>query len=356
MLAPPPGTRGPIPRHTPALLDALQLLGCTWTLLPWGKLQVRESYWTKVSGRLRVIFQARRLLKLQEFDVVIIRTAHDWATLSRDIPLLCAVRRLSPHLVLQFHGCDVDQLLDPGKNVFKLFNRVLLSLSDGNLVLSSQERQQWKVFYPKGRFHLVSNPFAIPEFSPPVLSRTNKDDIPSLLYVGRLVRKKGLFELIEAVEIISERIKFKLVLVGDGPAQDSLKAEVRKRGLQERVSFPGYLEGEDLWNCYASASVFTLPSWTEGFPYTIAEAMYAGLPIVTTNIRGMADHLESGINALLVEPKSPSDLSVALEKILSDKELRSRMKESNQEAVRRFDPAVVAEQYLCVLQSICEEG
>ena len=102
--------------------------------------------------------------------------------------------------------------------------------------------------------------------------------------------------------------------------------------------------------------MFTLPSWTEGFPYTIAEAMYAGLPIVTTNIRGMADHLESGINALLVEPKSPLDLSVALEKIFSDKELRSRMKESNQEAVRRFDPAVVAEQYLCVLQSICEEG
>ena len=58
-----------------------------------------------------------------------------------------------------------------------------------------------------------------------------------MLYVGRLVRQKGLFELIEATEIVSQRIKCQLVLVGDGPAREALSAEVRQRGLEKHVSF-----------------------------------------------------------------------------------------------------------------------
>ncbi len=174
-----------------------------------------------------------------------------------------------------------------------------------------------------------------------------------LLYVGRLVRQKGLFELIEATAEVRQRIEFRLVLVGDGLAGDSLRAKVQERGLQAHVWFRGYLLGEDLWNAYRSADAFVLPTWREGFPYAIMEAMHTGLPIVTTRMRGMADHLQEGINALFVEPRNPSDLARALLEILSNDELRRRMRKSNQASLLSFDPKLVATQYLSVLQLIC---
>jgi len=101
--------------------------------------------------------------------------------------------------------------------------------------------------------------------------------------------------------------------------------------------------------------VFVLPSWSEGFPYAIMEAMHTGLPIVTTKIRGMADHLEEGINVLFAEPKNPSNLARALEEILSDKDLRERMQKSNIASMKNFDPDLVARHYLSVLRVICKK-
>ena len=115
------------------------------------------------------------------------------------------------------------------------------------------------------------------------------------------------------------------------------------------------MEEKDLWNTYSFADVFVLPSWSEGFPYAIMEAMHTGLPIVTTKIRGMEDHLEEGINVLFAEPKNPSNLARALEEILSDKDLRERMQKSNIASMKNFDPDLVARHYLSVLRVICRK-
>jgi glycosyltransferase involved in cell wall biosynthesis len=115
----------------------------------------------------------------------------------------------------------------------------------------------------------------------------------------------------------------------------------------------GHLSGDALWREYSDADVFALPTrWPEGFPTVLAEAMDAGLPIVTTPIRGAADHLVPGEHALFVEPGDVSRLADALITLLEDPDLRERMGSANQRRLGLFEPSAVAADYLQALESI----
>jgi glycosyltransferase involved in cell wall biosynthesis len=114
---------------------------------------------------------------------------------------------------------------------------------------------------------------------------------------------------------------------------------------------PGHLAGSELSHEFRVATIFVLPSWSEGFPTVLAEAMDAGLPIVTTRIHGAADHLIAGENALFVEPRDVNGLASALIRLLEDRDLRTRMASANRERIRIFEPNVVAAEYLHVLRS-----
>jgi glycosyltransferase involved in cell wall biosynthesis len=104
---------------------------------------------------------------------------------------------------------------------------------------------------------------------------------------------------------------------------------------------------------YRTGDVFVLPTyWVEGFPTAISEAMEAGLPIVTTRARGMADHLEEGVNAVFVPKRSPGELAEALERLLTDEPTRARMGSANRQKVAEFAPDRVAGEYLEALNSI----
>src|SRR5262250_1438993 len=103
MLAPPPEVRGPLPKLTPLLASAVRALGCEVSLQPWGRHREGEPGRKKPLQRLADIGRVRRRLGRQVFDVLVIHSAHDWMTLSRDIPLLLATRGWSRRVVLQFH-------------------------------------------------------------------------------------------------------------------------------------------------------------------------------------------------------------------------------------------------------------
>jgi glycosyltransferase involved in cell wall biosynthesis len=96
--------------------------------------------------------------------------------------------------------------------------------------------------------------------------------------------------------------------------------------------------------------IFVFPSWDEGFPTVLAEAMDSGLPVVTTHIRGAADHLIPEQNALFVEPRQVEALSSAMLSLFRERDVRDRMTSANRERVRIFEPEVVATEYLSVLR------
>lgn len=354
MLVAHPNVRGPTPKHTPHLVSALRSLGCVVTTKTWGRHSDTESFWSKLVGRLVDIWRISMALHRETFDVMVIKTAHDWETLSRDLMLLLITRPLCNRIVLQFHGSEPGRLLQEGYPFFKIASKLLLCLSDAAMVLSVEEKQNWQQFDPSRNVFVVNNPFV-----PPVRNRTAmtainspQREVPILLFVGRLIKAKGIFDLLEAMPLVLKQKVCRLVVVGDGPRSGELMQCLMRHGLDNDVTLAGYLEGEELMAAYHSADIFVLPSWSEGFPFVIVEAMNAGLPIVTTHIRGMADHLTSGVNALFVAPRDPTSLADRICELLSDGGLRSRMSEMNREKVKEFAPEKVGRQYLEVLRNI----
>jgi glycosyltransferase involved in cell wall biosynthesis len=107
---------------------------------------------------------------------------------------------------------------------------------------------------------------------------------------------------------------------------------------------------------YRSADVFVLPSYSEGLPTVLLEAMSYGLPIVTTRIRGAADHLAEGENALFVSVRSAEALAGALERLLDDTALRAKMRENNLLKAQDFMPAKVVQAYVEAFADVTGRG
>lgn len=167
-------------------------------------------------------------------------------------------------------------------------------------------------------------------------------DRPTLLFVGRLERRKGLEELVRSfVRLKAERPALRLLVVGDGPerarCQELLPATLRADAL-----FLGQVPHEDLPRFYASADVFVAPALGgESFGIVLLEAMAAGLPVVATTIPGYASVVSDGVEGRLVEPGSGRALADALDALLENPALRAAMADEGRRTAGRYDWPVV---------------
>jgi glycosyltransferase involved in cell wall biosynthesis len=355
MLTPNPGIRGPLPKIARALVPALQQHGVTVEQAAWGRHAERESLFKRMLGRALDLWRICRALNCGRFDGCFLYcTTHDQRALMRDLPLVGASLLLRSPVLCMFHGSECARLLSKGDQVFKLLTRLLVSGCDAFLVLSSEELDQWRQFSPAKRWHLVCNPF-VPELGVGTPSQTHREACrsskPVFLFVGRLIEEKGVLDLVNAFCLVRKEMDCELIVLGGGPLADRVRGCVAEFGVTSSVRLGGYLEGDALARAYSSATVFCLPTYFgEGFPTVIAEAMAAGLPVVTTKIRGAADHLVEGVNALFVPPRDPNALALAMLRLAQNPSLRGLMGAANIAKVREFAPSVVVQEYLAAIK------
>jgi glycosyltransferase involved in cell wall biosynthesis len=356
MLSSYPGVRGPIHRCVSVLVDALRTLDCDVVNESWGCHHDHESVLEKAYTRIGDIVRIRRVLARRRFDVMVVNTSHDWRSLTRDIPLLLVARHLCGRTVVQFHGGQSDRLVARGDLLFKAASALLLRLADGVLVLSSEEQRCLQRFSPRGRFYVVANAFR-PTFEAQRgegrLRWSLGERVATVLFVGRLIREKGIFDTLDALARVNHGTNWQLLIAGDGPEIESVRERTLSLHLADRVTITGYITGDTLGDAYGAADLFVLPTyWPEGFPTVLAEAMHAGLPIITTKTRGIGDHLVEGVNAVFVPALAPAAIAEAVEGLLASPSTRARMAQANREKVKEFAPNVVALRYLEALREI----
>lgn len=366
MLVPHPNIQGPLPKHVPLLVHNLRALGCDVETEYWSRHSDHESLLKRALGRAGDLRRIRARLRRRPFDVMYVTTAHNWAGLARDIPLVLATKRVCPHRVVKFHGSCSQHLSTSGHTLLKVASRVLIGACDATLVLSQQEKNEWSAFCPAGRFEVAPNLFS-PELVGVTAASTgrdaggtsasmdsrSRDRVPTLLFVGRLMPGKGILDVVRAVARVNATVPCRLLVAGDGPSASDVAQAVEQLGIGANVRLLGYVSGPELARCYGEADALVLPTYLpEGFPTVLLEAMSAGLPIVTTAVRGIADRLEEGVNALFVPPRQPDLLADALVRILSDGRLRASMAANNLAKIKEFAPDVVAPQYLAILESV----
>jgi glycosyltransferase involved in cell wall biosynthesis len=180
--------------------------------------------------------------------------------------------------------------------------------------------------------------------------KSSRDDASTILFIGRLVPEKGQGVLLEATAVLAERgHNVRVIIAGDGPWRDEVERHAQRLGVASQISFHGAVGQDEIHAMYASASIFCLPSFAEGVPGVLMEALAMELPVVTTRITGIAELVDDGHSGLLVSPSRSDELADALERLLTDPSLRKEMGlRAREKVLREFNTDISAER-LCAL-------
>lgn len=159
-------------------------------------------------------------------------------------------------------------------------------------------------------------------------------DIPQdktiLISVGRLYPVKGIEYLIRSINHLRETHNdLKLLIIGDGAERNNLEKLSEELNNEDYIEFRGKIPNEKIPLYLRASDVFILPSLSEGFPNALLEAMASGLPVVATNIRGLDEILEDGVNGFLVNPKSPKEIANKISHIIQDSALSEKFSQNN---------------------------
>ena len=264
----------------------------------------------------------RLLVRLwnRKVDILHCHMAERGCTLRTSVFALTAYVFKIP-VIIHTHGAEFhlfyEALPDKLQQVLKLiFQKAssLITLSKG-----------WQQYYvdefelPAYKVSLLYNPVECPEDLP---LRTENDPL-QVLFLGQVKQRKGIYDLLESLARLKYRegIATKLVLAGDGEIETVVR-KAEQLGIAQDLEVLGWIGLEEKNRRLTEADCFVLPSYNEGLPMALLEAMSYGLPVITTPVGGIGevvDHQETG---LLIDPGSVKQLCSALKAVLSDRNLR----------------------------------
>ena len=234
----------------------------------------------------------------------------------------------------------------------KRFIRFVLGHADQLIVLSKVWRETLYPISTTRRITVIEN-FATPPAHVPDEAARSKHHI---LFLGLLNRDKGFYDMLEAIAPLCEKFPSLILACGGKGNQDEVIKRVRQLRLENHVNLLGWISGQskDAW--LSRSSFFVLPSYVEGVPMGILEAMAWGLPVISTKIGGIPDVVEHGREGLLIEPGDIAGLRDAMHQLLRNDEERRRMGLAAQSKVdREFSARAIMPRLDHLYEGYCEK-
>jgi glycosyltransferase involved in cell wall biosynthesis len=244
-------------------------------------------------------------------------------------------RALGKPCVVKVHGTDVNDVLH--RPFVRHIAALVLPEADAMVAVSRPLAAELEALgVPRGRIHIVHNGIDASLFGTTErASARHALGLPQeervILFVGRLEERKGIFELLGAFERVAHRVDARLVLVGDGPAM----TRVRAAASSGRIRVVGARPHDEVAKWMAACDLLVLPSWMEGTPNVVLEALSCGRPVVATRVGGIPDVLSDDRAGILVAPRDPAGLADAIVSALH--------REWDENAVRACGPRTWAE-------------
>jgi glycosyltransferase involved in cell wall biosynthesis len=251
---------------------------------------------------------------------------------------MCLIRRVATGstLVLTTHSLH-EGIKKINKTPFSRFlipviNNLILKGMDHIIALTNIDKGKLSALgYPRERITVIPNGIDERKF----LHREHfveKRKGFKILCVSRFARNKGYEILIQALKLIKEKFDFYAYFVGsvaDANYFSYIRHLVIREKLEENVTFGISINDAQLTDCYLSSDIFVLPSRMETLPLVILEAMYAGLPIISTRVGGISEIVENDVNGFLIEAGNPVQLSEKLINLMKDSDKRKEMSVAN---------------------------
>jgi len=268
-------------------------------------------------------------------DIVHLNTSINRKAFWRDLSYLFVARSLRFKTLYQVHGGELPEDF-AGRRPLRLgLLRWVLRMPQAVVVLAECEKTAYRQFVPTTRVEVIPNAIDI-QVSEAIAQRAITTAPLHVVYVGRLARTKGIFEILEAVRLLQDRgIAMTVTLAGDGEEAQALQAMVARLDIGARVRFAGPVFGADKDRLWASADVFAFPTFhSEGLPYALLECMAFGVVPVTTAVAAIPDVMQDGKHGYLIPAKDPPALADAIARLDADRAALQRMSRASQQRIQ----------------------
>jgi glycosyltransferase involved in cell wall biosynthesis len=301
-------------RHSEAHPDIE--LGVVDTAPRWRAVHDLAKWKRALGGGLQLLRDVARLSLLmarRRPDVIHLTTSGQLA-LVRDIGVLRIARLFGVPAVYHIRFGRVPHIAEAGTREWRLMRRAL-ELAHTVVPIDFATENALRKHLPGARVLRIPNCIDPAELPAPRQPAGNEG---TAMFLGWVIPTKGVGELVEAWSRLNPK-GWRLIVAG--PVEEAYKAELLKTHRPEGVEFTGELGHEEAMKLMAGADLFVLPSYTEGFPNVILEAMALGRPIVATAVGAIPEMLSDGCG-VLIKPRSAEELAEALSRVLSDPGLR----------------------------------
>ena len=244
-----------------------------------------------------------------------------------------AVRRGIP-VIDHCHGAEFDSFFTNASNMKKSAVRRVFGRCRRVIVLSEEWKEKFSDIVPRDRICVVSN-YCKPMKSEDVESFLDKRfQGKKILFLGEIGKRKGGYDFADIIKMTVQKIPdAEFVICGDGAKEDvkEIKDQIAKACPGGKVSFPGWVRDGDKDKVLSEAALFLLPSYNEGQPMSILDAMAYGLPVISTNVGGIPQQIENGKSGFLYTPGDTDGFAEGITALLTDID---RYKSASRESLR----------------------
>lgn len=293
------------------------------------KLLIAAQAWAELLGLL-----LRRRIGLAHIHVA------SGASFWRKAIYAWTLRFAGVPVILHVHGGNFMQFYREAPAVGQRLIRATFDQAACVIVLSQVWVERVSEFVDRRKCHAIGNPVVAWPLATPV-----PRPVRSFLFLGRFEREKGIQELLTAFAFVHQHEpEVQLLLGGEGDVE-AIQRQTAAAGTQAAVQILGWVSGETKRRAFAQADAFVLPSYIEGLPVAMLEAMYCGLPVIATSVGSIPEVIADGVQGLLVQPGDSGALGQAMLNLVRDATLSQRLGAQGKLVFdARFDARIVGQQ------------
>lgn len=300
---------------------------------------IEGSKYDKIKTFVKSYFSLRN--KIKSSDKIRILHAHTAAgtDFKRTATIVKLAKRNGLKVIIHSHASSFKDFYGKANEKKKAWILSVLLCADVLIVLSESWKQYFiKVGIPEDRIVILHNITAYPRLVP---FHYKDNDKIRLLFLGEIGQRKGVFDLLRAIGLHKEELKNNIVLrIGGNKMEEKLLSTIKEYDIADFVHFEGFVSGDKKIELLNWANLFILPSFNEGLPISILEAMSYKMPIISTPVGGIPEVVDDK-NGILVEPGNDEQIFTAIKRYIDNKDIISSQGACSYQKVETYMPEYV---------------
>lgn len=290
-----------------------------------------EKLWKAIVG----YFRFAKVLYLDKPDLIHVHSSFG-PSFYRKIPFIYLASWVKIPIVNHIHGADFNEFYVEASEKKREVIKNVYGKCSKLIALSEEWGERLQQIVNAEKIEIIENYSVIHEEVLP--ERVSRGSNKRVLFLGELGRRKGCYNIPDVVALVAREIPdVKFVLCGTGNEADEVAIEklIREKDIEGNVEFPGWVRDEKKDKELREADVFFLPSYNEGMPMSILDAMGYGLPVVSTNVGGIPKIVQDGENGFLCDAGDINSMAKAIQELLLNDDLRLKMGQAGYENIKK---------------------